>query len=376
MKTVCAVLVGIVLGYGLALGCRGADESQAAPARHRRGPAAPPQSAEELNTPLAKVDDVTITIGELEERINRQSPYVRARYTSLEQKRDFLESLIQFEILAKEAYRRGYDKDPEVIRTMKGVMIQKLMRDELDQRITAESITDDEMKAYYQANLADFVKPTEVRASAIILKSKAQAQRVLLDARGEAGKTNTGFRELVAKYSVDRETKLRGGDLRYFDAGDKDLPAPVVTAAFALAEPGDVSDVIAAGNGSYYILKLTGRHKATALSYDQAKPQIRNTLFRTKRLAAEKTLVDELRAKAKVEIDEANLAKVRIDTSNAVDDGRPRDLVPPPPSLAGPGATPAAPGAGATGSGATVVPAAGSAVTPPAGNPRPSAGVQ
>ena len=42
-------------------------------------------------TPLAKIDDVTITLGEFEERLNRQSPYIRARYTSLEQKKEFLD---------------------------------------------------------------------------------------------------------------------------------------------------------------------------------------------------------------------------------------------------------------------------------------------
>ena len=93
---------------------------------------APPQSAEELKAPLAKIDDVTITLGEFQERINRQSPYIRARYTSLEQKKEFLDSLVRFEVLAKEAYQRGFDKDPEVVRTMKQVMIQKLMRDEFD----------------------------------------------------------------------------------------------------------------------------------------------------------------------------------------------------------------------------------------------------
>ena len=45
------------------------------------------QSPEELNTHLATVDDVVITVGEFQERINRQSPYIRARYTSLEQKK-------------------------------------------------------------------------------------------------------------------------------------------------------------------------------------------------------------------------------------------------------------------------------------------------
>src|SRR6188474_981978 len=150
------------------------------------GPSAPAQSAEELRAPLAKIDDVTITLGELQERINRQSPYIRARYTSLEQKKEFLDSLIRFEVLAKEAARRGLDKDPEVVRTMKQVMIQRLMRDEFDAKITAESISDADMRAYYDANLADYVKPEEVRASAIVVKNRAQAERVANEARGEA----------------------------------------------------------------------------------------------------------------------------------------------------------------------------------------------
>src|SRR6185503_17864692 len=221
------------------------------------------------------------------------------------QKKEILDSLVRFEVLAKEAYRRGYDKDPEVVRTMKQVMIQKLMRDEFDATITADSVKDADMKAYYDANLADFVKPEEVRASAIILKNKAQADRVLLEAKGDAGKTNKGFRDLVGKYSQDEETKLRGGDLRYFDQQTKDLPAPVVKAAFLLVNTGDVSPVVDAGNGNYYILKQTGRRKAMTKSFDEAKQQIRSKLFREKRLQAQKDFVDGLRAKAKIEIDEA-----------------------------------------------------------------------
>src|SRR5580704_3020325 len=104
------------------------------------GPGAPAQSAEELKTVLARIDDVTITLGDFEDRINRQSPYIRARYTSLEQKKEFLDSLVRFEVLAKEAARRGYDKDSEVVRTMKQVMITKLMRDELDNKISGSNV--------------------------------------------------------------------------------------------------------------------------------------------------------------------------------------------------------------------------------------------
>ncbi len=292
------------------------------------------QSTEEMKTVLAKIDDVTITLAEFQERINRQSPYIRARYTSLEQKKEFLDSLVRFEVLAREAYRRGLDKDPEVVRTMKQVMIQKLMRDQFDTKVTADaSIADAEMKAYYDANLAEYVKPEEVRVSAIIVKNKAQADRVAIEARGDAGKTNKGFRDLVMKYSADEDSKLRGGDLRYVDATTKDIPANVVKAAFTLYNTGDVSQAVDAGNGTYYVLKQTGRRKSVTRTFEDAKATIRNKLFRDKRLQAQKDFVDGLRTTSKIEINEANLAKVRIDTSQAVDDGHGHDIAPPPGAL-------------------------------------------
>ncbi|MGN6109610.1 MAG: peptidylprolyl isomerase [Kofleriaceae bacterium] len=329
MTRVPILLMALVLG---ASGCT-KKESEAEARRGpspAQGPKAPPQSAEELRTPLAKIDDVVITLGEFQERINRQSPYIRARYTSLEQKKEFLDSLVRFEVLAKEAYRRGLDKDPEVVRTMKQVMIQKLMRDEFDAKVTADSVADSEMKAYYDANLAEYVKPEEVRVSAIILKNRAQAERVASEARGDAGKTNKGFRDLVMKYSTDEDSKLRGGDLRYFDAATKELPSPIVKAAFALVNTGDVSTAVAAGNGAWYVLKQTGRRKSMTKSFEDAKSQIRNKLFREKRLTAQKDFVDGLRGKARIEINETNLAKVRIDTSAAGDDGHGHDVMPPP----------------------------------------------
>ena len=238
--------------------------------------------------------------------------------------------MVRFEVLAKEAAKRGIDKDPEVIRTMKQVMIQKLMKDEFDSKVTADAVSEAEMRAYYDANLPEYQKPDEVRVSAIIVKNKAQADRVALEARGEAGKTNKGFRDLVTKYSADVDTKLRGGDLRYLDAGTKDIPPPVVKAALSLVQTGDVSGAIDAGNGTFYILKQTGRRKSVIQSFEGAKAQIRNKLFRDKRLQAQKDFVENLRGRSKIEINEQNLAKVRIDTSSAIDDGHGHTMQPPP----------------------------------------------
>ncbi len=340
--------VATALGLALAAlaGCqKKVDES--APIQPGGGARpAPRQSATELGATLATVDDITITVGELQALLNRESPYIRARYTSLEQKKDFLDSIIRFEILAKEAVRRHYDTDPEVVRTMKEVMIQKLVKDEFDRRITPDSVSEAEIKAYYDANLADYQKPDEVRVSAIIVKSKAQAERVAAEAAGEAGATNKGFRDLVEKYTQDPDSKLRSGDLRYLSTATTDTPRPVVEAAFQLAKTGDVSGAVDAGNGTFYVLKQTGRRKAMVKSIDDARAQIRNKLYRDKRVEAQKAFIEQLRGQAKIEIFEDNLAKVRIDTS-VTGDGHGHELPTLPPSPSGgptpPGAGPAVP---------------------------------
>ena len=321
MRTLRLALVSL----GLVGGCQAdrldvADKARARDAvktTSAAGAGAPKQTDAELAAPLADVDGVIITLGDFQNQLNAQSAYVRARYASLEQKKEFLDTLIKFELLAKEALRRGFDKDPEVVRSMKQVMIQKLLVDEFETKLTPASVYDADIKAYYDANLAEYVKPAEVRASAIIVKSKAQADRIVVEAKGDAGKTNKGFRDLVGKYSADDDTKLRGGDLRYFATDSKDLPAPVVAAAFALVNVGDVSGVVDGGDGKFYILKQTGTRKATTKSLADATPAIRNKLYRDKRVAAQTTFVGGLRTAAKVEINEANLSKVRIDTSTA-----------------------------------------------------------
>jgi peptidyl-prolyl cis-trans isomerase C len=327
-----------------------------------KGGAHASQKPEELAETLAKVDDVTITVGEFQERINQQSPYVRARYTSLERKKEFLDNLVRFEVLAKEAQRKGLDKDPEVVRTMKQVMIQKLLKDEFDKH-HQEDITDGECKTYYDAHPEEYNKPEEVRVSSILVKDMATAKKVLGDARIK-GVDNQQFRNLVAEYSQDLATKDRGGDLRYFDANTKDVPKPIVDAAFKLQTLGDVSEPIKTPAG-VVILKATGRRKALTRSFDEVKQQIRNKLYRDKRTDAMEQYVKNLRDKANIKIDETKLAKVQIEGAQA---GQfPGPGVPPPgpgqfhPGAPGtPQATPAQPGNPA---GATQI------ALPPAGGP-------
>jgi peptidyl-prolyl cis-trans isomerase C len=50
---------------------------------------------------VAKVDDAVITVGDVQERINKQAPFIRSRYTTIEKKKEFLDNLIRFEVMAR-----------------------------------------------------------------------------------------------------------------------------------------------------------------------------------------------------------------------------------------------------------------------------------
>jgi peptidyl-prolyl cis-trans isomerase C len=262
---------------------------------------------------IASIDGTQITVEEFQDRINSQSPYVRARYTSPEQKKEFLDNLIRFEVLAQEAKKRGFDKDFDVIRTMKQVMVQKLMKDRLAEGIRPEDITDEEMKAYYDSHLSEFHKPKQVRVAAIILNDAKLAETVAKEALGEKGATNRGFRELIAQHSVDEASKKQSGDLRFFTEDNTELPKAVVESAFTLQKTGDVAGPIDAGDGRFFIIKQTGHRKAIEETFENVKRQIQNRIYRDKRTQAQKDFVANLRANADIQIYEDALNKVSIE---------------------------------------------------------------
>jgi peptidyl-prolyl cis-trans isomerase C len=316
-----SMLAGGIAGFTAALIALGAvgcqkkktDEDNA-PVAAQTGQAA--QNPEDLKAPLATVDDVVITVQEFQEQLDRQSPHVRARYAAKEEKKNFLDTLVSFEVLAKEAQRRGLDKDPEVVRTMKQVMIQKLIKDEFANKITPESITEEELRAFYDQHLAEFKRAAQVRAAAIVVKDKATADKVAQEAKAQEGKSHTGFRDLVTKYTIDEATKNTGGDLGYFEQTATAVPKPVVDAAFGL-ENGKVSGAIAAGDGRFFIIKVTGTRPAMEKSFEEVQSQLRNRVFREKRVDGQKQFVDGLKSKAKISLHEENLDKVQIDLSKA-----------------------------------------------------------
>jgi peptidyl-prolyl cis-trans isomerase C len=308
----------------------------------------PTQDKGDLSQVVAQVGDETITVGDVQERINKQSPFIRARYTTLEKKKEFLDNLVRFEVMAGEAQKRGYDKDPEVQRVMKQQMISKFLQKDFESKLKVEDVPDADVEKYYKDHPEEFNKKDEVRVSEILVKDKSKADKAYAEAKSQsktAGADQKAFRDLVTKVSEDEESKQRGGDLTFFDKDSTAYPRPVVDAAFKLAEVGDVSPPVKTDKG-WVVLKLTQKRPGFSRPLAEVKRQIQQRLFRDTRTKALDAFIADLKKNTKIDIHEANLGKVVIE--NGMESGGmggPRGMSGDPHALGMPGG-PGMPGGG------------------------------
>jgi peptidyl-prolyl cis-trans isomerase C len=208
------------------------------------------------------------------------------------------------ELLADEGSTHGYDKDPEITRQVdelrRRLIVQRVMRDFQE----PPEISDAEVKAYYDQNRRLF-SGSQIRASHILVKDEDLAKRLREELRADPAK----FEELAKANSTDTATAARGGDLGFFGQGR--MVAPFEQAAFALQNPGDISEVVKTPFG-YHIIKLTERKEGNERPYDEVKERIRVNLLNQRRQDQTQQRIDQLRTKAKVTISDEALAAVEV----------------------------------------------------------------
>ncbi|MBN1655492.1 MAG: peptidyl-prolyl cis-trans isomerase [Deltaproteobacteria bacterium] len=258
-----------------------------------------------------------ITVGEVEDAINQKNPFMRQRYLNAKQLEPLLDEMIRNELLAGEAERRGFDKKIEVAHAVKQHAVQTLLKEEFDDKISEESIAAQEVKKYYDDNIEQFVRPAKCRVNYILLSTREDAMKLLPEAKTADLRA---FRDLARKHSVDEQTKLRGGDLRYFDkkgvssdAGQTTVDPAIVKAAFALKDEGDVTPRPIKVKGGFAIIRLSGKREADSRSLKDAEQQIRKQLWREQRKKHMDDFVAQLKEKYKPESHPELMDAIKMD---------------------------------------------------------------
>jgi len=166
----------------------------------------------------------------------------------------------------------------EIEKSMKSYLATKKL---LENRI---SITDEDMKAYFEENKDTFAEEEKVQASHILVEDEKTAKELV--EKLAAGKD---FTELAKEFSTDEESRESGGDLGLFGRGE--MVQEFEDAVFAL-EIGEISDPVKTEYG-YHIIKLSDKQEAKTAVFEDVKDEIKSTLFDAKVEEEYSTWLDE-----------------------------------------------------------------------------------
>lgn len=264
---------------------------------------------------VARFSGETLTADEVQQRFAEMNPYARARFQTVEQRRDYVEGVVRFELLAQEAVKRGLHDDPEVVDAARRVMVQLLLKKELDE--AGAQVSDAEVARYYEAHKGDYVKPAMTRLShlAFAPEHRAEAEAALEQAKALPALDAAAFGKLARERSEDPRTRELDGDLRFLSDEElaQQLGPEVVAAAAKLERIGDVAPALVETKKALHVLKLSGRQLALNLSLAEAKPSIQQLLANETKQERFRALLGRLKQEARFELNEAALAAMVVD---------------------------------------------------------------
>jgi peptidyl-prolyl cis-trans isomerase C len=293
-----------------------------APAPAAVSPTSPADEAAEkarLALPVAKIDGVEIPLSYVESSLDRQSPLLRKELSDAAKRKDFLDKILNMEVLASEAQRRGFASDPEVASVRKN-QLASLMHRKIADETPEVAPTEEAMRKYYDAHADSYNKPEKVRARHILFTDKAKAEKLLADMLAKTP-SQYEFRRAAQEQSEDAATKTRGGDLTFFPRsaekreGDPDVPEAVVNAAFELKENGEIARKLVKTDKGYHIVMRTGHREKMSMSFEEAKERLTMLVQREERKNAIEAAINALEKTYPITLHEENLKDVVIDLS-------------------------------------------------------------
>lgn len=232
--------------------------------------------------------DIALAVSDLDEQFSRL-PEEQRRAAAFS-------AIVEIRLFADEAAAKGVDKDAAFQRRMAFLQQRALHAALIDGEI-AGKITDEEVRARYDQQIAATPPSNEVKARHILVKTKEEAEAIIK--RLDAGES---FEAIAKEVSTDPGSGANGGDLGWFGPGQ--MVPEFEQAAFAL-EVGAHSAAPVQSQFGWHIIKVEDKRAQQPPAYEQVKEQFRSMLLREKYFA----LVEALRAKAAVDIADPELKK-------------------------------------------------------------------
>jgi peptidyl-prolyl cis-trans isomerase C len=203
-----------------------------------------------------------------------------------EQKSQMVDQLINMTLAAQAAEKEGLQKDPKVKARMELITTQVLAEAASEKYLSSHPVSESEMKAEYDAQVA--AMPKEYKARHILVDTKEKADEAI--AKLDAG---ADFAKLATAESKDSSSK-NGGDLGWFSP--QTMVKPFADAVEAL-QVGQYTKQPVQSEFGWHVILLEDVRSPEVPAFDDVKSQV-EMFTQRKKLQA---YIDELRKNAQVQ---------------------------------------------------------------------------
>lgn len=243
---------------------------------------------------LARAADVTVN-GKVipAERIEMfvRNLVAQGREDTPELRKVVREELINRELLAQEAVRRGLAKKPEVSTqlevTRQDILATALLRD----LTRGKTVSDEDMRKEYD-QLKEKLGGREYRARHILVENEDEARQIIAQL-----KQGASFEKLAAEKSKDPGSKSRGGELGWGPAGQYVKP---FGDALARLKKGQMTEAPVQSPFGWHVIRVDDERAAQIPSFEQLKPTLQQRMQQQLARQTYEKAVSDLRAKAKI----------------------------------------------------------------------------
>ncbi len=202
------------------------------------------------------------------------------------------QELVDRELLAQEAARRGMAKNAEVANEIEMARQSILIRAVVQDAARATPNTEDATRKEYE-RIKSQLGSREYKARHILVDKEDEAREIIAQIR-----KGGSFEKLAAERSKDPGSKVRGGDLDW--SGPDNYVKPFGD-ALAKLKKGQMTDAPVQTQFGWHIIRLDDERARKIPPYEEVKNNLQQQLQQQAQKLAFEKLITDLRAKAKIE---------------------------------------------------------------------------
>jgi parvulin-like peptidyl-prolyl isomerase len=248
---------------------------------------------------VATVNDKTITSDDVAAFLKANQAPVDFSSLTGEVKEKIINQLIEKYLLTSEAIKDGIQNSDEFKNELEKAKNEISLEVWMKKQFDKVTVADDEAKKFYDANPDKFKQPELFNARHIIVKTEAEAKKILGELKSAPkDKLEDSFIVAAKKHSIDG-TKEDGGNLGWFSEGR--MVKEFVAGAKALKK-GELSKAPVKSQFGYHIIYLVDYKPAGKVSFENAKEQLKQLLRMDKFRDSVAAKAKSLKEKAKIEI--------------------------------------------------------------------------